>query len=210
MTRWLVVAPERADDDTLPNTAWIAGKTIALAPQVPIALTGQVAVRASFERHVTDDLAGVAFFGHGAPARLYDADRPPGALGPALLDEHNIGLLRGRWLHAFACHSGSVLATRAAENGVATFVGYHRPLDAGWEFPPSAEREFVALITCTTLALLAGTRDERGLRAAASRAADALFLALEAFADEEMSKGWIWLYALAQQLVDDMVVVSSH
>jgi len=61
-------------------------------------------------------------------------------------------------------------------------------------------------VTSTTLALLAGDREERSLRARASRAADAFFLALEALPDGQRTRGWMWLHALAQQLVDDMIV----
>lgn len=64
-------------------------------------------------------------------------------------------------------------------------------------------------MTTTTLALLEGERDERALRARASRAADEFFVALEAVPDEERTRGWIWLHALAQQLVDDMIVTRA-
>lgn len=208
MTVWLMVAPEHPDDEALPNTAWIAQQTIATAPRAPIALTGRGAVRLTFERLVsaTPALEGVAFLGHGFEDRLFDADRVPCADGPALLDADNIALLRGCWVHAFACWSGLTLAAKAVAQGVAIYVGYHRSLDAGWEFPPSATPEFVELVTCTTRALLAGERDERALRANASRAADDFYLALEALPDAQRSRGWMWLHALAQQLVDDMVV----
>lgn len=211
MTSWLVLAPERPDDDTLPVTAWIARQTLARASQTPDVLTGDAAVRSAFERYVAaqPNLGGVAFFGHGAGDRLFDANRPPMAAGPAVVDGENIALLRGCWVHALACDSGSSLAISAVEQGVAIYVGYCRPLDAGWEFPPSAEREFIDLVTHTTLALLSGERDERALRSGASHAADAFVLALEELPDNRRTKGWMWLHALAQQLVDDMVVRRS-
>jgi hypothetical protein len=208
VSAWLVVAPERADDAALSSSAWIARATIRRAPVAPATLTGTDAVRAIFEQHVagTPGLTGVAFFGHGAEDRLFDADRVPQADGPGLLDSGNVALLRGCWVHAFACWSGKTLAAHAIEQGIAIYVGYRRPLDVGWSSPPSAEREFVELVTCTTLALLAGERDERTLRAKASRAADDFVEALEALPDAQKSQGWLWLHALAQQLVDNLVV----
>lgn len=208
MTTWLLVAPNRDDDDRLSVSTWVAEKTLTLAPAAPLTLLGSRAIRASFEAQLSSlsGLSGVAFFGHGAKDKLFDANRPPGTDGPALLDTENVARLRGSWIHAFARWSGDALAKRAVEQGVRLYVGYQRPLDVGWAFPPSAEEPFVALVTCTTLALLAGERDERALRANASRAADAFFEALDTIPDDDRSQGWMWLYALAQQLVDDMVV----
>lgn len=208
MTKWLVVAPERPDDDALAATAWIARETMARASIAPMMLTGIDAVRAAFEQRLKEsaELAGLAFFGHGAEDRLFDADRPALAKGPALLDLDSVGRLRGFWVHAFACWSGKQLAAHALAQGVAIYVGYQRPLDAGWEFPPSAAPEFIELVTSVTFALLMGDRDERSIRARASRAADNFFLALEALPDEQRTRGWMWLHALAQQLVDDMIV----
>ncbi len=208
MTEWLVVAPERPDDETLAVTAWIARETAARAATAPVVLAGRAAVRSVFEQRLAEraDLAGLAFFGHGGEDRLFDADRPAGADAPALLDRDNVGRLRGFWVHAFACSSGKQLATHAVEQGVTIYVGYERPLDAGWDCPPSAAPELVALVTSTTFALLEGERDERSLRARASRAADDFFWALEALPDDQRTGGWIWLHALAQQLVDSMIV----
>ncbi len=208
MTGWLIVAPERAGADALAATAWIARETAARAPSAPGTLAGVGAVRAAFEEHLAarDDIVGIAFFGHGADDRLFDADRPAFADGPALLDRENLGKLRGLWVHAFACWSGKQLAAHAIAEGVAIYVSYRRPLDAGWAFPPSAAQEFIELVTSTTLALLAGDRDERSLRVRASHAADMFVLALEALPDDQRTRGWMWLHALAQQLVDDMIV----
>ena len=205
MTAWLVIAPERADDDALRNSAWIAQCTIRCAKIAPATLAGAGAVRAAFERHVaaTPGLAGLAFFGHGAEDRLFDAERAPRADGPGLLDSSNVALLRGCWVHAYACWSGKTLAAQAVEQGITIYVGYRRPLDAGWTCPPWAEQALVDLVTCTSLALLAG---ERTLRANASRAADVFVTAPEAAPDAPTWPGWMWLHALSQQLVDDMVV----
>jgi hypothetical protein len=59
------------------------------------------------------------------------------------------------------------------------------------------------------LALLAGERDEGTLRANASRVADDFVEALEALPDVQKSQGWMWLHALAEQLVADMIVARS-
>ena len=208
MTSWLVVSPLRDDDVALRATDWIARKTIECAAETPESLLDSAATRADFERRLAENpgLAGIAFFGHGGEDRLFGAERAPGAAGPALIDPDNVTLLRGRWVHAFACNSGQILAHLAVRSGAQIYVGYHRPLDAGWDCPPSAEQQFLRLVTCTTLALLSGERDERTLRRTVSAAADDFFEALEALPDEQRSGGWLWLHALSQQLVDDMVV----
>src|SRR4051794_19445099 len=111
MSDWLIVAPERPDDEALAATAWIARETAARAPSASATLLGIGAVRAAFEQHLaaSADLSGLAFFGHGKEDRLFDADRAAQAEGPALLDRDNIARLRGFWVHAFACWSGKQL-----------------------------------------------------------------------------------------------------
>lgn len=212
MITWLVVAPMRSDDDSLPNSEWVAQTTLRHVLSAPIVLSGETATRSNFERIVGEHqpLTGMAFFGHGAEDRLYDAERPPKATGPALLDHDNIGLLVNCWIHAFACWSGVKLAHRAVVQGVEIYVGYRRPLDVAWEFPPSAASEFENLVTATTKSLLAGERDEHQLQANAARAADEFVLALERIPEKTRSRGWIWLHALAAQLVDDMVVAKAQ
>jgi hypothetical protein len=212
VTAWLVFAPSRTGDDALLNSAWIAAQTIASAPHPPAVIEGSGAVRAALEAHVraTPELSGLAFFGHGARDRLFDASRSPADPdGPAAIDTENVHLLRGCWIHAFACLSGVTLAERAVVLGATIYVGYRRPLDVGWTVPPPAEREFIEMVTCVTLALLAGERDERKLLGAVSRAVDAFFLALEAVPDVDQLPGWMWLHKLGQDLVDALVVVRS-
>ena len=212
MSAWLVFAPSRTDDDALINRAWIAAQTIACAPRPPTVLDGTGAVRAALEAHVraTPELSGLAFFGHGASDRLFDANRSPAdSDGPAAIDTENVHLLRGCWIHAFACLSGMTLATRAVALGAALYVGYQTPLDVGWTVPPPAEREFVEMVTCVTLALLAGERDERKLKATVSRTVDAFFIALESVPDVDQIPGWMWLHKLGQDLVDSLVVVRA-
>jgi hypothetical protein len=208
MTSWLVVSPQREDDEALRATAWVARKTIDHAEEPPESLLDSAATRENFERSLAENpgLAGIAFFGHGGEDRLFSADRAPESEGPALIDPENVALLRGRWVHAFACNSGKELACHAIRSGAQIYVGYRRPLDAGWDCPPSAEHQFIRLVTSTTLALLSGERDERTLRSKVSAAADDFFEALEALPDDQRSKGWMWLHALSQQLVDGMVV----
>jgi len=162
VSAWLVFAPSRADDDALVNSAWIAAQTVARARRPPAVIGGTGAVRAALEAHVqaTPELSGLAFFGHGSTDRLFDANRAPNESdGPAAIDTDNVHLLRGCWIHAFACLSGMTLATRAVVLGAALYVGYQRPLDVGWSAPPPAEQEFVEMVTCVTLALLEGERD---------------------------------------------------
>lgn len=209
MKPWLLVAPERPDDTSLPAASRIARETAARAPLGPTVLAGRGAVRAAFEGllDATPGLAGLAFFGHGADDRLYDADRPPEGKGPALLDRENVSRLRGFWIHAFACWSGNALATHAVESGAEIYVGYKRPLDAVTEVPADVVEAFLALVTTTTLALVQGERDERALRGRASLAADDLYLVLETLPDD--TPGLIWLYPLAEALVDDMIVARS-
>ena len=212
MMQWMIVAPHRDDDEGLGRSRWVAMETFIRvfrpASPVKVFLQNGDAIRATFEVTLQNnpDIEGLAFFGHGAEDRLFDANRPPKTNGPALLDSDNLHMLRGKWIHAFACWSGKKLAIEAVLNGISIYVGYRRPLDVGWAFPPSATNEFKNLVTCTTRALASGERDERALQTNASRAADEFFIALESIPDEHRSSGWIWLHALAQQLVDDMVV----
>lgn len=210
MRPWLIVAPTRDDDDTLQRTAWIATQHTRLAVEHPATLLGGAATRGGLERHVRDRGApsGIAFFGHGAADRLFDADRPPGSSEPALLDAQNLHLVEGAWVHAFACLAGVRLGELAIDAGVQCFVGYNRALDAGWQIPPPAEEPFRALVTALTLALLQGVREERALRARVSEQADTFVAALEPLPDD--TPGLMWLYALAQQLVDNMVVAQPR
>lgn len=205
---WLVVAPQREDDESLKTSAWVAEKTCAQAAVAPRALLGERAVRATFEATLGETpCAGVAFFGHGQADRLLDAACAPGTAESALLDVDNAHRLAGCWIHAFACLSGQLLAHRAVLRGVEIYVGYHRPLDVGWACPPPAEERFIALATAVTLALQAGERDARTLRALASTAADSFIEALLAVPQPEEIVGWMWLHKLAQDLVDSLVVV---
>lgn len=212
MTTWLVLAPEREGDEALANSAWIAHHTISRTSPSPLSLLGVVAVRRRFEELVarTTDLSGVAFFGHGAQDRLFDAERTPNdPNGPTVLDFKNISLLKDRWVHAFACWSGQSLAHHAVSCGVSIYVGYAQPLDVGWSVPPPAESEFIAMVTCMTMALLEGIRDERTLRARMSQAADDFFVALESTPGADQRPGWMWLHKLSQDLVDHLVVVQA-
>jgi len=212
VTAWLVFAPSRSDDDALLNSAWIAKQTIARAPRPPAVIDGTGAVRAALEAHVqaNPELSGFAFFGHGASDRLFDANRSPAdPHGSAAVDTENVHLLRGCWIHAFACLSGMRLATRAVVLGAALYVGYQRSLDVGWTVPPPAEREFIDMVTCVTIALLEGERDERKLKSIVSGAVDAFFIALEAVPDVDRIPGWMWLHKLGQDLVDSLVVVRT-
>ena len=210
MSVWLVLAPERDDDENLTRSAWVAQQTMARAPHPPNALLAGKATRTEFARHVatTPGLEGIAFFGHGADDRLFDADRPPKSTGPSMLDAENAHLLSGCWVHAFACLSGRTLGQHAVDGGASIYVGYRRPLDVGWLIPPPAEPAFADLVSCITLALLDGERDERTLRQRVSKAVDGFYDAFDrAVPDTHAVPGSMWLPVLAQQLVDEMVVV---
>ena len=202
MSDWLLVSPRCMDDPALEVSAWIAAATASRAPQAPRLLTEAAAVRGSFEAQVKDsaDLAGVAFFGHGKDDRLDGADRDP------LLDSDNVALLGGCWVHAFACLSGVKLAHRAVLQGAAIYVGYRRPLNVSFDVPPPAEAEFVDLVSCVTLALLAGERDAAALQKRVSEAADR-FVSVTQQLPPDAHPGLFCLELLAQDLVDHLTVI---
>lgn len=208
MSHWLLVAPERDDDEELARSAWIAQKTTDVVAPQPTELRGQAATRQALAHQLQSNRpSGVAFFGHGAADRLFGADRAPGdPTGPAILDRANIGMLSGCWVHAFACLSGAQLAAHAAAQGVPCYVGYDQRLDVGWPILDFAEAEIVAMVTCTTRELLAGQRDPKALRRSASAAADALFIALADMPNEQCP---MFLYKLGQDLVDAMIVCKA-
>lgn len=213
MSTWLVFAPQRSDDEALTSSAWVAEQTMArLSHRPPLVLQGAQAVRSELAAalQAQNALEGVAFFGHGGPDRLFDANRSPtDPNGPAALDTDNVALCAGRWVYAFACWSGQQLAARAVYQGVSLYVGYRVPLEVGWTVPPPASPEFVDLVSCITAALLAGERDERTLRAKASAAADRFIEALNQIPEADLPPGWMWLHKLAQDLVDQLAVVAS-
>jgi len=125
VSAWLVFAPSRADDDALVNSAWIAAQTVARARRPPAVIGGTGAVRAALEAHVqaTPELSGLAFFGHGATDRLFDANCAPNdSDGPAAIDTDNVHppawIAGSMHLHAL---SGMTLAMRAVVLGAALY-----------------------------------------------------------------------------------------
>lgn len=212
MSTWLVFAPQRSDDPALENSAWVAEQTMArLAHRPALSLFASHATRAALSAALAQPsaLEGIAFFGHGGVDRLFDANRSPtDPSGPAALDAANVALCAGRWIYAFACHSGQQLAALAVQHGVTIYVGYRRPLDVGWSVPPPAERELVDLVSCATAALLEGERSEPALRARVDAAASRFVEALEQIEGADELPGWMWLHKLAQDLVDGLVVAT--
>ncbi len=202
---WLIMAPDRSDDEALTNSSQVARWTASHASK-PRTLTGADATRAALEAHI-GDVGGVAFFGHGDHDRLFDADRPPGEAGPALLDSDNVSILKGRWFHAFACMSGLHLGELARSNGAAVYVGYRQNLNVSFPsvLPERVQEAFIRVVTSTTFALADGVRNAAELQRAASRAADALVDLL--LAAELPFEGEMAVHILSQQLVDAMCVV---
>lgn len=202
MSRWLIVAPEHPDDAALQRSAWVARVTAEASPLPPRVVAGGQVSRQAVEQALDPATPGLgfAFFGHGRSDRLCGAvdEAPP------LLDQDNVGQLRGGWIHAFACNSGRELGPAAVARGVSIYVGYQSALEAAWSVPPDAEPAVVRLVTAVTLALLDGERDERALRRRVSDAADELYLVLRELSFEE-HPGLMWLYHLAEQLTDDLV-----
>lgn len=88
-----------------------------------IAWLGAAATRPLLEATlaaVADEEGLFCFLGHGHPLRLLDGG------GGALVDEENIGRLRGKFVYAVACNAGDELGRMAVAEkaGVAGFLGF--------------------------------------------------------------------------------------
>ena len=115
---------------------------------------------------------------------LVDSNRYPGVETTTPSDE--CGRPRRGWCHAFACLSGRELADIARVAGAAVYVGYDAELVvcSGEGLPHDLQIAFGSLVTATTFALAGGVREERELRASASRAADELCRVLAPLSDD--------------------------
>ena len=126
MTATLVLAPYADGDVVLRRSRWIAalnekrlvedGHPVSLLAS-PALETGPV----SFE-----DIAHVAFFGHGTDSSIRDAaDRN-------ILPPQRHGELFGKTVHAFACRCPRDLGPSVVQAGARVFVGYDASLRPLW------------------------------------------------------------------------------
>ena len=206
--------PREDDDprgDPLLRTRWVAAHTLErlAADGVPtVAVLDDRATRAGLEGAIRDETRGVALFSHGRVARkgapTATDDAIMGLDGPAL-DRDNLTLLRDRWGHAVACHSGTEMATQACAHGAECFVGYDVSLTVEWDpdaLPEEIEPLMIDLVTKTTRNLAGGVRDERRLLADVNAIAEDIADWCRNNADR--AEG-LYLEATAHQLVDRLV-----
>lgn len=166
-------------------------------------LNGEQAHRAALEQALGDPTRGLAFFGHGSEHRLLDQG------DAAALDRDNVHLVRGRWVHAFACRAGVELAGYAAAAGSSCFVGYESALIQEWDpdhIPQEIRSAFIQLITQTTLELARGICHADLLRGGALVDAQEIVIA---WCDEHPGDA-PGLEILAHQLVARLVVRTSE
>jgi hypothetical protein len=200
MDRWLIFAAWTEADAALWNSRWIAEQTARLAPDAPLRIEREEAVRGALESALDDaELRGIALFGHGKPYAVMGSD------GLEALDLQNIMRLGSRWVHAMACNCGNELVAAAAPHAE-IFVGYRVSLIVEWTPEDLADElrdKLAHLVTATTLALLDGVRSKPELMRRASAAADDLIDWLLTNTNDDEYLG---LHVFAQQLVDRMVV----
>jgi hypothetical protein len=151
---------------------------------------GAEASRAMFEQHV-EGLQGVVVVGHGGPTALVTKSGQP------LLDRSNVSVIRGRWLHAFACRTGQILADAAVVDGAEAYAGYSCPLfvDAVTEAHLARLGEpFECLLTETSACLAEGVRDARVIQQRLSALVDEIelddadFMTVGILADQLLSR----------------------
>lgn len=196
---WVAFYP-RTGDAALEGSAWMAHETVQALGEA-VELSGNEATRAALHGALSmTDIEGVAFFCHGSMNKLFGSD------GSAALDEDNLHLLRDKWGHAVACHSGDSLPEMAVRSGATCFVGYDRSLIVEWDardVPPALLEIFSRLVTETTRNLRQGIRSRLELQRRAGAILDELRLWLLTHPDEVPT---LWIEATAQQLVERMVV----
>ena len=174
----VVFAPTRPGDESLAQARWIAERNILALQEVPrscVCVVDDQAHRQNLEKALATESEGVAFFGHG---RLEQSGALMGADGLPALDRDNITLLRGRWVHAFACSLGSTeLPVLVAENDARCFAAYRTAIYFAWratDIPAAIRADLEALVSSTTVLLARGVRDIVELKAAAQRHADSI------------------------------------
>lgn len=156
--------------EALRNTRWMAQQTIDRMPDGFLCsqLLDDHATRARLEDELTS-CEGLAFYGHGTPDGLAGVGDKP------VVDEDNVTVLTGRWVHALACQSGNELADMAVAAGAHCFAGYEVTLITEWvpeDIPEPILDAFSELVTITTFNLAAGIRDRRTLARAANSLAE--------------------------------------
>lgn len=197
----MIVVFAACDDEATRCSHWVAQRTRArLVAELNAAVTvldGPAATRDALGHTLSGDAAGLAFFGHGDPDGLY-------AASGAVLDVHNLNLLRDRWAHAFACRAGEQLAAEAVAAGATCFAGYRSRLLLQWEpedIPEPIRDDFVRLVTQTTLELARGVRDIALLLRAAADAQARIMAWCDDHPDEAGG-----LQIMAQQLLFSLVI----
>jgi hypothetical protein len=83
-----------------------------------------------------EDIAHVAFFGHGTESSIRDAD------DRNIVPPQRHGELSGRTLHAFACHCPRELGPALVKSGIRVFVGYDATLRPRWRELDIADAAF--------------------------------------------------------------------
>lgn len=129
---------------------------------------------------------GYLYCGHGAEWCLFRGLDASGGIAP-LVDAENVAAVGGRWMHAFACLSGSALREAAASSGVACYAGYGVKVNVEWTdetLPDSLRPLLETLTTLTSVALAKGERSRGALRRAVRDASDALLTWWDQHPDE--------------------------
>ncbi len=200
---WLVFAPTAVPGedgaDALAVSHWMALQTVARGASSVLPLLGPDATRSALAKALPSAV-GVAFYTHGsADGSLASSGRG------AAVDTENAHALKGRWVHAVACHGGGLLRAVMRDAGVACFAGYDTRLIVDWN--PSGISPALAplvgdLVSSTPCALADGDRDVASLKRRVNAIADAIADRLEA----DPWEGSTGLEAMAQQLVDRLIV----
>lgn len=214
--KFCVLDAWNADDPALINSHWVAERTaVALEREFRGAAIAVVAGDEVDAARVTSELEaphlGFAYFGHGSQRALYrtrDASgRPVPLVGP-----EQLGLLRDRWFHAFACLSGDSLCHDAAHAGAAAYLGYAVPVVVEWEdasLPDELRVLLERLVTAATLQLAHGERSRSRIRELVRAASDELVAWLEVHDEAYVSldlRQILGLYALASLLHRELVL----
>lgn len=154
------------DDPALVNSHWVAERTAdALQRELRDGdvqvVSGDDIDRARVAAALQGDFDGFAYFGHGRDHCLTRH-------GVVLMGPEDVGAIKARWFHAFACLSGRMLSRDAARAGAGAYLGYKELVNVHWEISPlpTALRELLGeLVTAATLQLAGGERSRSAIRA---------------------------------------------